>query len=227
MSDFAYSQDRRVRKRTVIMTLVFFLWFFGLTLRLVELQVIEHGKLRQAVVKQNQAKQDILPERGEILDRRGKVLARSLPFPSVILLLGDEESSADAYGKVLRLSKILDLSGRELQRIKTQIDHHDGFIYVKRKIAPAAAEQISGLRLEGIGLQEENKRCYPLGTLAAHALGGVGMDNEGLSGLELQYESRLAGRKGQSLMLRDAKKRAYHWEVLKEPVPGQDQRPFV
>jgi cell division protein FtsI/penicillin-binding protein 2 len=221
MSDFAYTPERHARKRTVVLALFFFLWFFGLTLRLVQLQVIEHGRLRLIAVKQNQSKQDIIPERGEILDRRGRVLARSLPSPSVVLFLGDEEP-ADAQAKVPRLSKVLNLSEREIQKIKTQIDHRDGFIYIKRKISQAAADQVSSLRLEGIGLKEENKRCYPLGTLAAHILGGVGMDNEGLSGLELQYDSRLAGRKGQSLMLHDAKRRAYHWEVLKEPDPGQD-----
>jgi cell division protein FtsI/penicillin-binding protein 2 len=222
MSDFAYTHDRQARKRTVLLTLVFFLWFFGLTLRLVQLQVIDHGRLRQLVVKQNQSKQDITPERGEILDRRGKVLARSLPAPSAVLFPGEKEAPAEAYAKVLRLKKILDLSDSELQRIKAQIDRGEGFIYVKRKISQSAADRINGLGLEGVAFQEENKRCYPLGSLGANVLGGVGMDNEGLSGLELQYESRLAGSKGQSLMLVDAKRRAYHWEVLKEAVPGRD-----
>jgi cell division protein FtsI/penicillin-binding protein 2 len=222
MSDFAYTRDRRARKRTVLLTLVFFLWFFGLTLRLVQLQVIDHGRWRQAVIKQNQSKQDITPERGEILDRRGKVLARSLPSPSAVLFPGDKEAPTEAYARVLRLKKILDLSDKDLQKIKAQIDRKDGFIYIKRKISQSAADQVSALGLEGIGFQEENKRCYPLGSLAAHVLGGVGMDNEGLSGLELQYESRLAGNKGQSLMLMDARRRTYHWEVLKEAVPGQN-----
>jgi cell division protein FtsI (penicillin-binding protein 3) len=222
MSDFAYTHEKRSRKRTVILTLFFFLWFIGLTLRLIQLQVIDHAQFRLAVTNQNQSKQDIYPERGEILDRRGKVLARSLPAPTVVLFLGVNEPAPDAYAKVLRLNGVLNLSERELQKIKNQIDHQDGFIYIKRKISQAAADQISRLHIEGIGFKEENKRCYPLGTLAAHILGGVGVDNKGLSGLELQYDARLRGSEGQSIMLRDAKKRPYHWEIIKEPVPGED-----
>lgn len=222
MSDFAYSPEKRTRRRTVLLTLFCFLWFFGLTLRLIQLQVIEHPRLRQAAVKQNRSKKVIIPERGEIVDRRGKVLARSLPVPSVALFQADRESEAEAYAKVLKLKGILNLTEKDLRRIKSQIDDRDQFIFIKRKISPAEADAVSRLRLEGIGFQEEHKRFYPLGTLAAQVLGGVGMDNDGLSGLELQYDSRLAGLKGESLMLCDARRRAYHWEVLKEPQPGQD-----
>lgn len=222
MSDFAYSGEKRTRKRTVLLTLFFFLWFFGLTLKLIQLQVIEHPRLRQAAVKQNQSKKEIIPERGEILDRRGKVMARSLPVPSAALFRADTEPEASAYGKVLRLKGVLNLSEKELRRIKSQISQRDPFIYIKRKISPAEADAVSRLRIEGIGFQEEHKRFYPMGTQAAQILGGVGMDNDGLSGLELQYDNRLAGSNGESLMLCDARRRAYHWEVLEEPQPGQD-----
>ncbi len=220
MSDFAYTGEKRTRKRTVLLTLFFFLWFFGLTLRLIQLQVIEHPKLRQSAVKQNQSKKDIIPERGEILDRRGKVLARSLPVPSVALFGATPDSGA--YANVLRLKTILDLSERDLRRIKNQIDQRDSFIFIKRKVSREEAEAVGRLRLEGIGFQEEHKRFYPSGAQAAQLLGGVGIDNEGLSGLELQYDSRLAGSKGERLMLCDARRRAYHWEVLKEPQPGKE-----
>jgi cell division protein FtsI/penicillin-binding protein 2 len=219
VNDFAHSGEKRTRKRTVLLTLFFFLWFFGLTLRLIQLQVIEHPKLRESVVKQNQSKKVIVPERGEILDRRGRVLARSLPVPSVALYSTVGESD---YAKVLRLKGILNLSEKELLRIRKQIDDRNSFIYIKRKVSRAEADEVSRLRLEGIGFQEEHKRFYPSGAQAAQILGGVGIDNEGLSGLELQYDARLAGSKGESLMLCDARRRAYHWEVLKEPQPGQD-----
>ncbi|OGD21042.1 MAG: hypothetical protein A2W03_10190 [Candidatus Aminicenantes bacterium RBG_16_63_16] len=222
MSDFAYSGEKRTRRRTVLLTLFFFLWFFGLTLRLIQLQVIEHPRLRQLAVKQNQSKKDIIPERGEILDRRGKVMARSLPVPSAVLFRADTEDVGSAYAKVLRLKGILNLSEKELHRIKAQIGERDPFIYIKRKISPAEADAVSRLGLEGIGFDEEHKRFYPQGAQAAQILGGVGIDNDGLSGLELEYNRRLAGSKGESLMLCDARRRAYHWEVLKEPQPGED-----
>jgi cell division protein FtsI (penicillin-binding protein 3) len=222
MNEFAFSSAKRVRKRTIILAFFFFLWFFGLTLRLIELQLIEHGRLREAVIQQNQSQRPIYPERAKILDRHGRVLARSVPAPSVALIPGEQKSRAEEYAKVGRLKTILELSDRELQKIKVRIEHRDPFIYIKRKISEALADQVKRLDLDGIDFQEENKRFYPLGTLAAHVLGGVGTDNEGLSGLERQYDARLAGVEGRMLMLHDAKRRTYHWEVLKEPAPGQD-----
>ena len=220
MSDFAYSGEKQTRKRTVLLTLFFFLWFSGLTLRLIQLQVIEHARLRQVAVKQNQSKKKVIPERGEILDRNGKVMARSLPVPSVALIGANDETQD--YAKVLRLKGILDLSDQDLRRIRTRIADRESFIFIKRKVSPAEAEAVGRLRLERIMLQEEHKRFYPCGAQAAQLLGGVGIDNEGLSGLELQYDDRLAGSNGESLMLCDARRRAYHWEVLKEAEPGQD-----
>ncbi len=222
MSDFAYTGEKRTRKRTVLLTLFFFLWFFGLTLRLIQLQVIDHPKLRLIAVKQNQSKKQIIPERGEIVDRSGKIIARSLPVPSVALYGADTESEEAAFAKVLRLKGVLNLSEKDLRRIKARISEKESFIFIKRKVSQAEADAVGNLRLEGVGFQEEPKRFYPWGAQAAQILGGVGIDNEGLSGLELQYNDRLAGSNGERLMLCDARRRAYHWEVLKEAEPGQD-----
>jgi cell division protein FtsI (penicillin-binding protein 3) len=221
MNELNYSYQKRVSKRTILLTFFFFLWFFGLTLRLIQLQVIEHSRLKAAVVKQNQVKPDIIPERGTIYDRRGKIMARSLPTPSVFFLPSEDEPSEEQFARIRRL-RILDLSDKELQKIKARIEGGDTFIWVKRKISPEKAELIKSMGLNGINFQQEHKRYYPLGTLAAHALGGVNIDDKGAGGVELQYNARLEGVKGKSLILRDAHQRRYHLEVLKEPTPGQD-----
>lgn len=216
------SYQKRVNKRTIILTFFFFLWFFGLTLRLIQLQVIEHSRLKAAVVEQNQLKQDIFPERGTIYDRRGKIMARSLPAPSVWFLPSDDEPLEQQLARIRRLQNILGLSEKEVQKINARIEDGATFIYVKRKISQEKAALVRSLNLSGIHFQQEHKRYYPSGTLAAHALGGVDIDDKGASGAEFQYNTRLEGVKGQSLILRDAHKRRYHLEVLKEPTPGED-----
>jgi len=222
MNELSSSYQKRVGKKTIILTFFFFLWFFGLTLRLIQLQVIEHSRLKAAVVKQNQVKPDIIPERGTIYDRRGKIMARSLPAPSVCFFPSDDEPAGQQFGRIRQLQNILDLSDKELLRIKARIEKGDTFIWVKRKISPEKAELVRRLNLSGIGFQQEHKRYYPLGTLAAHVLGGVNIDDRGASGAEFQYNARLEGVKGQNLILLDAHQRRYHLEVLKEPTPGQD-----
>jgi cell division protein FtsI (penicillin-binding protein 3) len=120
------------------------------------------------------------------------------------------------------LKKILDLSAKELRGIKAKIQKGDSYIFIKRKIRQEQADLVAGLDLSGVHFQEENKRFYPSGTLAAHVLGGVDVDDQGLAGIELQYNARLAGVNGRSLILRDANKRRFGWEVLKESTPGKD-----
>jgi cell division protein FtsI/penicillin-binding protein 2 len=222
MNEISYPNQKRVGKRTVLLTLFFFLWFFGLTLRLIQLQVIEHGPLKAAVVKQNQLKPEIVPERGTIYDRHLKIMARSLPTLSVFFLTSDDEPADVQFTRILRLRQILDLSAKDLQNIRTRIEREESYIWVKRKISPEKAELVKRLNLPGVYSQEEHKRYYPSGTLAAHVLGGVNIDDQGASGVEFQYNARLAGEKGQSLILKDAHQRRYHLEVLKEPTPGQD-----
>jgi cell division protein FtsI/penicillin-binding protein 2 len=220
--DFGPSYQRRVFKRTVILAFFFFLWFVVLTLRLIQLQVIDYRRFREAVIRQSQLEREIVPERGTIFDRYGKILARSLPVPTAFFMPNEKEPAAVQFGRVESLKKILDLSTKELLGIKARIQKGDPYIFIKRKIHQDQADRAAGLDLSGVHFQEENKRFYPSGTLAAHVLGGVDVDDQGLAGIELQYNARLAGEKGRSLILRDANKRRYDWEVLKESTPGKD-----
>jgi cell division protein FtsI/penicillin-binding protein 2 len=222
MNAMSSTTQKWLDKRTIILTFFFFLWFFGLTLRLIQLQVVEHRHLKAAVVRQNEIKPKIIPERGTIYDRRGQILARSLPTPSVCFMNSDEEPAAEQFARVKRLANILDLSKRDLQRIKTALEDGAPFIWIKRKVSPQQAEMVRNLNLSGVSFQQEHKRYYPSGTLAAHVIGGVNIDDKGAGGVEFQYNARLEGVDGQSLMLWDGRKRPYHLEVLKEPIPGQD-----
>ncbi len=220
--DFGPSYQRRVLKRTIILAFFFFLWFVVLTLRLIQLQVIDYRRYHEAVIRQSQLERNIVPERGTIFDRHGKILARSLPVPTAFLMPNDNEPPAEQFSRIESLKKILDLSAKELQGIKAKIQKGDSYIFIKRKIRQEQADRAAGLDLSGVHFQEENKRFYPSGTLAAHVLGGVDVDDQGLAGIELQYNTRLAGVNGRSLILRDANKRRFGWEVLKESTPGKD-----
>jgi cell division protein FtsI (penicillin-binding protein 3) len=222
MNDLGPSCGSRIRKRTVVLTLFFFLWFFVLVLRLIQLQVIEHRRLLGAVLKQSQNERPIVPERGMIFDRHGQVLARSLPAPVVCLIPDEGDTAQDLYARVERLRVVLNLSPGEVQKIRSRVADGETFIYIKRKISREQADRISRLNLKSVYVREESRRFYPLGRLAAHVLGGLNIDGEGQSGVEFQFNSRLEGVKGLSLILRDANRRRYHWEILKEPKPGQD-----
>jgi cell division protein FtsI (penicillin-binding protein 3) len=197
-------------------------WIFGILLRLLQLQVIEHSRLRAQVADQNRTRIDIVPPRGAIYDRNGKILAQSIPAQSVFYTPSLEEPLEARMKAVEKVESLLALGPRDKERIESGLRKDSRFIWIKRKTDPESARLVKDLGLNGIFSQEEKMRFYPQGRLAAHILGGVDIDNKGLSGVELRYDSVLRGKKGGQVILRDAHKREYHFETVVEPQSGRD-----
>lgn len=177
MSDF---YQAKVQKKTRILALLFLFWLAWLTLRLIQLQIIDHAHYKAEVLEQNQNIRDILAKRGTIYDRKGKILARSLPVQSVFMTPSKDELFQEQMERVNKLKGLLELSPKDIQRIKTRIEKKDRFIWIKRKVDEQKAEAVKNLSLNGIFFLEENKRFYPQGKLAAHVLGGVDVEYGGV-----------------------------------------------
>jgi len=216
------SQQRRIKKRTIILVMFSLVWLGVLVLRLVQLQVINTNQYRSIVLDQNQNIIDIIPKRGTIFDRNGTILARSMPSPSVFFQPSQGETISSQLDKIKKISAICGLSQRELRNIQSQIEQQKNFIWIKRKIDPGKADLILSLQLSGVYLEDENKRFYPQSKLASHLIGRVDIDDSGQSGVELKYNSVLLGYKGKRLTLKDAKRRDYQHEIIEQPVPGKD-----
>ncbi|MDD8020508.1 MAG: penicillin-binding protein 2 [Acidobacteriota bacterium] len=210
------------RKKAKLVFALLLFWFLIITFRLIDLQVFEHKKLKQEVVEQNQDLIAILPTRGTIFDRHGRILARSLPVESVFFSPVAGEPLKEQLLTIYQLKDLLNLSGTEINRIVNSIEKKKRFTWVKRKIPLELAEKIKKLKLSGIYLLSENKRFYPQGRLAAQVLGGVNIDDGGLAGLEYYYDSALRGREGQQLIMKDARRKQYYIETIKETEPGRD-----
>lgn len=214
--------QKKANKRVTILTFFLVIWACGLGLRLIQLQIIEHATLKAQVTEQNHNTVKVIPERGTIFDRKGNILARSLPRKSVFYTPFEEEPYLSQCQTIDKLKGVLDLSDRELWIIKNRIKKNAPFIWVKRKIYPEEEEKVKSLHLGGIHLLEENKRFYAQGKLAAYLLGRVDIDDIGASGVEKEYNSILEGKIGKRLMLMDAKRRDYRMETVEEPEPGRD-----
>ncbi len=214
--------QKKIQKRTVILAVFSLLWLVVVIFRLVQLQVIEHVRLKKNVIEQNRLINTILPKRGTIYDRQGNILARSIPSVSVYYAPDKDEPLDVQLRKIHKLKSILKLSSRDQEAIKKRIQNNTSFIWVRRKITPEQAEKVKALQLSGVNFLEENKRFYPHGRLASFILGRVNVDEEGQSGIELRYNSLLSGMSGKRLILRDAKQREYHFETLIEAEPGID-----
>jgi cell division protein FtsI/penicillin-binding protein 2 len=213
-----------MRPRTLAVAVVLTAWFVLVLGRLVRLQVFEHARLKAEVLSQSQNEITIYPERGTITDRNGKILARSLPVASVYYSPARSEPPARRFDQIAKLRGLLDLSGKDLARIGARVEKGSGYTLIKRKVDPDLAARAMGMGIKGLFLQGESKRFYPQGTLAAHVLGGVGIDDNGLAGVEVQYDRLLEGEKGKRLLMLDARRRSYSFETITEAKPGQDIR---
>lgn len=214
--------QQKIKKRTILLTAFFIFWVGGLIFRLVQLQIIHHSRLKAEVLEQNQFKKTITPHRGTIYDRKGNILAQSLPQKSVFYTPSNTQNPSFQFQKILKLKKTLNLTSQDLKKIKTRLQEKDPFIWIKRKVTPEKAKKVKEMDIERIHFMEENQRFYPHGTLAAQLLGRVNIDEKGQSGVELAYNDILEGEKGLHLILRDARKKDYRFQTLKKPVAGKD-----
>jgi cell division protein FtsI/penicillin-binding protein 2 len=211
-----------IRRRTKLLAVGCGLWILVIVARLVQLQVFEHARLEIEVRDQNRNQRTVLPRRGAVLDRNGHILARSLPVSSAFLRADRGETEADQAAKIEALAPILELGAGDRARILQQVRDGDSFIWLKRKIDDAAVLRVRNLKLKGVYFETENRRTYPQGRLAAHALGWVDVDGVGQAGVEFAYDRSLAGEPGKQLILLDARRRGYQIETLKAARPGTD-----
>ncbi len=158
--------------------------------KLVMIQGVEHTRFEALSVGQTRHTFKLAATRGSILDRNGRDLALSINKKTIY---ADPSMVEDPLGAAKALAPILNVSVRDLQAKLTQSGR---FVYLARKVDDAMATQIADLHLSGISSTTEAARLRPANELAANLIGQVGLDNEGLGGLEHQYESALKGEPG-------------------------------
>ncbi|MGI9023267.1 MAG: penicillin-binding transpeptidase domain-containing protein, partial [Acidimicrobiales bacterium] len=185
------------RRRLVCLLVVLVVAFGAVIVRLAAVQG-PGGRRFAEVGKEQRVRTVALPaERGAIVDRNGEPLAISTRRRTV---WADPQQVRDPAGAARALAPLL---GVEESVIRAKLTSSNGFEYLARKVEDPVADAVSALRLAGVSLLEEPKRVDPGGPLAASLLGRVGLDDEGLSGLELQYDEQLSGTAGQLVVEKD------------------------
>jgi cell division protein FtsI (penicillin-binding protein 3) len=196
-----------LKRRIVAVATALACWWTGMEARLVYLQVIRHADLAARAEKQHMRTIEAPAMRGDIVDRRGRVLATSVDADTVYAVPSDINDSAGAVAKLC--TALGDCTARERQSLRERLGQQRAFAYVRRQVAPDQARRVAALNLDGIGFIKESKRFYPNKELAAHLLGYVGIDNTGLSGLEAAYDVQIRGKPGKVLVQADARRHAY------------------
>lgn len=205
-----------VRRRLVATACVMALWGIAIEARLVQLQVFRHAVLVERAERQQSRTIDTHPKRGEILDREGRVLAYSVDADTIVAVPADVQ---DPVGTTRQLCEVLECDADQFDVIETRLGQPRLFAYVQRHVSVDTARRVRELDLEGIGVLKQNRRFYPHRELAAHLIGYVGIDNQGLHGLESSYDHVISGQPGKVLIQTDAHNRAFS-RIERPPTAG-------
>jgi cell division protein FtsI (penicillin-binding protein 3) len=189
------------------------LWLLAICVRLVYLQIFCYGEFERRAQHQQQRSFDLSPKRGVIYDRAGRELAMSIQVESAFAVPSEVPDLANAVSLIARITQ------EDPRVVLADCSAHKTFCWVARKADAEAIDRIRALRLQGIHFQTEPKRFYPKRELAAQVLGYVGTDDQGLSGLERQFNRQLQGKPGKLMISVDARKRWFA-SVEKEPEAG-------
>lgn len=193
---------KKIDMRIKIVLVALIIMFVVIILKVAYIQLIDYGKLKKLADDLWSRNLPIAANRGVITDRNGIVLADNITTTSLVLIPNQIKNPDDVSEK---LSKILGVTKEEMDKHvkkKTSIErvHPEG-----RQLSYEVADKIEALKLGGVYLVKESKRYYPYDKTLSHVLGYVGIDNQGLSGIELQYDKYLTGEAGAIKYFSDAK----------------------
>lgn len=190
----------------VIVGFVLVLGFGAVITNLVRLQLVNGETLKTDAVDQSLQSTQLTPSRGTIYDATGtKVLAQSVSVWTVAL----EPNYIDEGDDVKIAKGLSEILGLDYDAVLKKAQQNSYFVYVKRKVETEVRDEIVQYIKDekigrGITLMEDYKRYYPYGTTASTVLGFTGTDNQGLAGVETEYDSELSGTAGRLVSAKNA-----------------------
>lgn len=211
---------KNIHIRIKLVLLGIFLIFIVIILKVFYIEVIDYKKLNKYASNLWSRNLPIKADRGIIYDRNGEVLADNVTTTSLVVIPNQIKDKKETTKK---LSDILNVSYEDMYKHinkKTSIErvHPEG-----RRLSYEIADKIKSLKLDGVYLVKESKRMYPFDSYMAHTLGFVGIDNQGLSGIELTYNDYLTGEDGAIKYFSDAKGNKLKLnEIYEQPQNGMN-----
>ena len=206
--------------RIKVVLLILILLFLFIVFRVFYIQIFDYSKLSSLAQDLWSRDLPIEANRGLILDRNGVVLADNLTTTSLVLIpnqIKDKDTTSEKIAEILGVTKE-EMDKHVKKETSIERVHPEG-----RRLSYEIADKISELKLPGVYLVKEAKRYYPYGTMLSHVLGYVGIDNQGLSGLELEYDDYLTGEAGAIKYFSDAKGNKLNLsDIYVEPTDGMN-----
>ncbi len=215
-----------MKKRLLFLLVAFSLFILGLLFRVGWIQMVRGAELQEMAFQQQNSNREITPKRGTIHDRNGNKLAVSSSVERVAVNPQDlpkDEKEREFIAENLAL--ILEMDKED---VLNRMNKNNRYQEIKRHVSKEIGNKVRQFRSEnnikGIYIDEDSKRVYPHNNLAAHVLGFVGYDNQGLDGIERMMDKYLKGVPGKILSEVDARGRQtpFYEEKRIEPQEGLD-----
>lgn len=211
---------KNIHKRIRIILIVIILCFVLIIGKVFYIQVISYDKLNSLATSLWSRNLEIGAERGKIITSDNVTVADNLTTVSLVFVPNQIKNKEEVS---INISKILGVDRKVIDEHlykKSSIErvHPEG-----RQLSYEVADAIAKLNYEGVYLLKEAKRYYPYDSLLAHSIGYVGIDNQGLSGLELEYDKYLTGESGAIKYYSDAKGQKLNISsVYEQPANGMN-----
>ncbi len=186
--------------------------FLVLAVRCLYLQYFNSEQITSNSLRQQQKKIFIKPQRGPILDSKGRVLAASNKIQNIFAeprVIVNPDEFAKKFASVVKLSK---------EKIAGLIkkSNNPGYVVLKEKALPDEVKHAR--KFYGIGIETHWERYYPSGALTSHIVGFTSTDNRGLAGVEYSYNNKLTGKKGERIFFADISRRPVRLKENKKTV---------
>jgi cell division protein FtsI (penicillin-binding protein 3) len=210
------------RLRFVTLIAILLVWVAIIAARLIWLQVFRHSEYAEREFRQQERTFEIAPRRGVIYDRNLQPLALTVLVDSIYAVpseITDKETTARQLARIVHQ----DATDRytTAKDIDARLHRSRDFAWVARKVDADVATRVRALGLKGVYFQKEFKRFYPDNQLAAQVMGYVSLDDNGLGGIEHQFDTTLHGTPGRVLTAVDARRQSYS-SVERDPQPGDN-----
>ncbi|MGA8782904.1 MAG: penicillin-binding transpeptidase domain-containing protein, partial [Terracidiphilus sp.] len=210
------------RSRFIVISLFFFVWVCAISGRLFWLQIVRHKEFVERAEKQQQRTFDVAPRRGILYDRNMRELAMTVLVDSIY---ADPSQIDDKQAAARALAPLVHKDPEDKQttdsEIEARLNAGHNFAWVARRVSPEVASAVKALNLKGIFFQKEFQRFYPDNQIAAQVLGYVGVDDNGLGGIEEKFESGLHGTPGVMYTAMDARRKVLG-SSERDPAPGRN-----
>ena len=210
------------RIRFWIICLLFLIWAGVIGGRLFWLQMVDHNEYVEKAEKQQQRTFEVAPRRGILYDRDLHELAMTVLVDSIYAdpaEIDDKQAAARALAAIVHVDPDDKLTSEAA--IADRLTNGHSFAWIARRVTPAVAASVRAVNMKGIYFQKEFQRFYPDSEIAAQVLGYVGVDDNGLGGLEEKFNSELHGEPGRMYTAMDARRRVLG-STEREPQPGRN-----